>query len=181
VCDDPEALEQFEKLFRLLSGGGSGIGIGQVGRNISVFEVKNSDATEIADKLQALFNSTRSSWRRGFTQVSIVPDERLNTIMVQGSRIDRETIAVVGVCSDDSVVAVNTEPKKLEAATNSRIMADICTREIWKHHCLNRPKRSSRCRFRIAPKPSPMFAGGMSEPLIRPAPGSWGPSWYCRI
>jgi type II secretory pathway component GspD/PulD (secretin) len=92
VCDDPEALEQFEKLFRMLSGGDGSSG--QVGRNISIFELKNSDATEMADRLQALFGSTRSTstWRRGVTPVSIVADERLNTIMVQGSRVDRETI-----------------------------------------------------------------------------------------
>jgi type II secretory pathway component GspD/PulD (secretin) len=90
VSDDPEALEQFERLLRSLYGGG-----GEIGRNISIFEVQHSDAVEIAEKLDALFNPTSrtgSTWRRGTGALMIVPDERQNTIMVQGSRIDRETI-----------------------------------------------------------------------------------------
>ena len=87
VCDDAEALEQFEKLLRAMSGTS-----GEVGRNISVFNLKHSNAVEIAEKLRDLYESRRSSWRLGATEVNIVPDERMNRILVQGSRIDRETI-----------------------------------------------------------------------------------------
>ncbi len=87
VCDDTEALEQFEKLLRALSGSTS-----EIGRNISVFELKHSNAVEMAEKLGELYDSRRTSWRWGATEVRIVPDESLNRILVQGNRIDRETI-----------------------------------------------------------------------------------------
>jgi general secretion pathway protein D len=44
----------------------------------------------------------RRSWRLGGSEVVIVPDERLNRILVQGSRIDRETI-------DGLIRALDTE------------------------------------------------------------------------
>jgi hypothetical protein len=92
VSDDPEALEQFERLLQTLFGTG-----GEIGRNISIYELEHSEAIEMAEKLEALYSTTSSrggtSWRRGTIPVKIVPDERLNTIMVQGSRVDRETIA----------------------------------------------------------------------------------------
>jgi type II secretory pathway component GspD/PulD (secretin) len=87
VCDDPEALEQFEKLLRAMSGS-----TGEIGRNISVYELKHSNAVEMAEKLRELYDTRRTSWRLGTTEVTIVPDERLNRILVQGNRIDRETI-----------------------------------------------------------------------------------------
>jgi len=87
VCDDTEALEQFEKLLRAMSGSTS-----EIGRNISVFELKHSNAVEMAEKLGELYDTRRTSWRWGATEVRIVPDESLNRILVQGNRIDRETI-----------------------------------------------------------------------------------------
>ncbi len=87
VSDDPEALRQFEELLRTLLPGSA-----EIGRNISIFELENSNAIEVAERLRELFSSSLSSWRRGTLPVAIVPDERLNTIVVQGSRIDRETI-----------------------------------------------------------------------------------------
>ena len=87
VSDDPEALQQFEQLLRTILPMA-----GTVGRNISVIELKNASAPEVAERLQQLFDSERSTWRRGALPVAIVPDERLNTLVVQGSRIDRQTI-----------------------------------------------------------------------------------------
>ncbi len=87
VCDDPEALEQFEKLLRAMSGG-----TGEIGRNLSVYELKHSNAVEMAEKLRELYDTRRTSFRWATTEVRIVPDERLNRILVQGNRIDRETI-----------------------------------------------------------------------------------------
>ena len=87
VSDDPEALQQFEQLLRTILPSA-----GQIGRNISVIELKNASASEVADRLKQLFGDERSSWRRGALPVAIVPDDRLNTLVVQGSRIDRQTI-----------------------------------------------------------------------------------------
>jgi len=87
VSDDPEALDQFEQLLRTLLPR-----TGQVGRDISIFELKHSSAAVVAEKLRELFRTSPFSWRRGGGSVVIVPDERLNTILVQGHRIDRETV-----------------------------------------------------------------------------------------
>ena len=46
----------------------------------------------IAKKIRELKTQRRCSWRFGGTEVVIVADERLNRRLVQGSRIDRETI-----------------------------------------------------------------------------------------
>jgi len=97
VCDDPEALEQFEKLLRAMSGTS-----GEIGRNISIYLLKHSNAVEMAEKLRELYDTRRRSWRLGGSEVVIVPDERLNRILVQGSRIDRETI-------DGLIRALDTE------------------------------------------------------------------------
>ncbi len=87
VSDDPEALDQLERLLRALLPS-----TGTIGRNISIFELKHSNAAAVAEKLEELFTASPFSWRRGIGSVVIVPDERLNTILVQGSRIDRETV-----------------------------------------------------------------------------------------
>lgn len=97
VCDDHEALEQFDKLLRAMSGTS-----GEIGRNISIYPLKHSNAVEIAEKLRELYDMRRRGWRLGGAEVVIVPDERLNRILVQGSRIDRETI-------DGLIRALDTE------------------------------------------------------------------------
>ncbi len=141
VCDDPEALEQFEQLLRTLSmdDGTSG----QIGRNITVFQIENSDAIEVAEKLQGLFSSSRSTWRRGIGDVSIVADERLNTIMVQGSRIDRETIeSLIRVL--DSSRAEGDKPRIIPLRNvEADEVADV-VREVFRSQMT--PTSSSRSR-----------------------------------
>jgi hypothetical protein len=87
VSEDSEAVQQLEELLRTLLPGS-----GEIGRNISMFPLKYSSAVDIADRLRELFMTTGTTWRRGQLPISIVPDERLNSIIVQASRIDRETI-----------------------------------------------------------------------------------------
>jgi type II secretory pathway component GspD/PulD (secretin) len=87
ISDDPEALDRFEQLLRTLLPS-----TGRIGRNISIFELEHTSAAVAAEKLEELFERTSLfSWRRSGGSVVIVPDERLNTILVQGSRVDRET------------------------------------------------------------------------------------------
>jgi type II secretory pathway component GspD/PulD (secretin) len=57
-----------------------------------------------------LFTTTGTTWRRGYQPVSIVPDERLNSILVQGSRIDRETIEAL-IRTMDTEDARATKPQ----------------------------------------------------------------------
>jgi len=85
--DDPEALEQFESLLRTLAQPGS-----YVDRNLSVFQLQHTSATLVAEKIENILRTSPFGWRGGYGSVTIVPDERLNQIIVEGSRLDRERI-----------------------------------------------------------------------------------------
>jgi len=101
ACEDPEALDQFESLLQTLVSRGS-----YADRHYSIFTIRHTSATEIAGTLRELFRSSSSAtagwsrWQQGArptsagsqSRVVIVPDERLNTILVQGSRSDRARI-----------------------------------------------------------------------------------------
>jgi type II secretory pathway component GspD/PulD (secretin) len=93
ACDDPAALDQFESLLRTMSQG-----TGYAGRDFSVFVIRKADAARVAETLTQLFRdklartrTTRTTWRRT-SRLVIVPDERMNAILVQGSRADRAKI-----------------------------------------------------------------------------------------
>jgi type II secretory pathway component GspD/PulD (secretin) len=93
ASEDPEALDQFESLLRTMSQR-----TGYAGRDFSIYAIRNTSAVGVASTLTQLFRSkTRTSigsdspWRRT-SRLVIVPDERLNTILVQGSRTDRAKI-----------------------------------------------------------------------------------------
>ena len=81
------------KLLRTMSQGK-----GYAGRDFSVFVIEKADAARVADTLSELFRDklartrTRSSTWQRTSRLVIVPDERLNAILVQGSRADRAKI-----------------------------------------------------------------------------------------
>lgn len=86
ASDDPEALDQFEKLLRTFSGRE-----GRSGRDFHVFTLKSADSTQVAQTLAKLFGQDplRPS---AFSTVAIVPDERLNAVIVKASANDLATI-----------------------------------------------------------------------------------------
>jgi len=93
ASDDLEALDQLESLLRAMSQRER-----YAGRNYSFYTVKHISATRAAETLQQLFRSARPSTSEGSRfysrrdSVVIVPDERLNMILVKASRTDRSTI-----------------------------------------------------------------------------------------
>jgi type II secretory pathway component GspD/PulD (secretin) len=104
ASDDTEALDLFESLLRSMSQRS-----GSVGRNIAVYSLKNTSAASVAATLQQLFRTGRGEGagangamgavgRRGrgpmgaLGTLVIVPDERTNSILVQGSRAERNAI-----------------------------------------------------------------------------------------
>lgn len=87
ASDDPAALAQFEELLRALSRQR-----GVVGRNFTVFLLRNAKAAELAPTLQRMFRTTSGIWRGGAGSVILVPDERLNAIVAYAGRADRATI-----------------------------------------------------------------------------------------
>ena len=90
-------------------------------RYFSIFPIKYTNATAIAETLREFFRTSASarasSYRRSlgdeqttdrtarnFSRVTIVPDERLNMIMVQGSRTDRAKVeSLLKVLDTDEV------------------------------------------------------------------------------
>lgn len=96
ASDDPEALDQFESLLRAMSVGHRG----SRGNDFVVFSLRYTSAVQTATTLEDLFGLNNNRRNRGNSfqnrvatgSVSIVPDERLNAIIVHANRHDREMI-----------------------------------------------------------------------------------------
>ena len=85
--DDPEALARMEKLLRSMSSVKS---IG--GKDFQVFMLKYTDAEQLVPKLEDMaFQMAGPNWWESKHAV-IMSDRRLNAVIVQGSRKDREMI-----------------------------------------------------------------------------------------
>lgn len=97
--DDPTALNQLEMLLRTMSQQR-----GAIGRNYSVYLLRNAKAASVAATLQQVFRilpggagrglgrTTLRGGLSGAASVVIVPDERLNAIVAYANRTDRLTI-----------------------------------------------------------------------------------------
>jgi type II secretory pathway component GspD/PulD (secretin) len=98
TSDDQEALDQLEALVRSYSRGGS------VGRNLTVFMLRNANATDVASTLQSLFKTTSAarasgsggsgagSSSSGTSTLIAIPDARSNALVVQANRADMATV-----------------------------------------------------------------------------------------
>lgn len=84
--EDPEALRHFEEMLRALAERR-----GTVGRNYSVYLLRNAKASEVASTLQRLFRTMPGAERRLGSAI-VVPDERLNAVVVYANRTDRATV-----------------------------------------------------------------------------------------
>ncbi|HHK41782.1 MAG TPA: hypothetical protein ENJ50_05120, partial [Planctomycetaceae bacterium] len=140
ASDDKEALEQFEQLLRaILERRGSG------GREFTIFQLRNANAAVVADTLQKLFESA-GAFRGGFgAGLSIVPDPRLNALIVQGNRNDLAAIENLVKVLDTSEVPetlVANRPK-LIPLKNARAdeVADVL-RDVYREQM--RPKSRSQ-------------------------------------
>jgi type II secretory pathway component GspD/PulD (secretin) len=87
--EDVKALDQFEALVRTVSQHG-----GAIGRNLNVFMLHNAQAAVVADMLTRIYRTTPAG-RRGGTAagtIVVIPDPRLNALIVHANRSDRPTI-----------------------------------------------------------------------------------------
>ena len=86
ASDDAEALDQMESLLRAIYSRPSG------GRNrdFSIYQLTNAGASDVATTLQQVFDDTEGLV--SFGHVAMVPDERLNSLIVFASRSDRSRI-----------------------------------------------------------------------------------------
>ena len=89
ASSDPAAIQQLEDLIKAIAGP---IAESQTSGNFETIALKNAGASEVADILRDLFKSMGDS-KRGFgPPIVITADDRLNLLVVHGSRSDRETI-----------------------------------------------------------------------------------------
>ncbi|MEZ6060670.1 MAG: secretin N-terminal domain-containing protein [Planctomycetaceae bacterium] len=87
ASDDIDALDQMEALLRAVNSQSAGIR----NRDFSVYQFRNAGASDVAATLQQIFDDPRSLVT--FGEVVLVPDERLNALIVHASRTDRSRIA----------------------------------------------------------------------------------------
>jgi hypothetical protein len=128
--DDPEAIEQMESLLRSLSPK-----IDFRDRNVEVFTLRYTDAISLADRLQELFRQMTPRYRRGgASQTMIVGDERLNTIVVRGSRTDRATISSLIEVLDSAAVTediATNQPAMVAVHNTSAARIEQMVRDVF--------------------------------------------------
>ncbi|MFM7115595.1 MAG: secretin N-terminal domain-containing protein, partial [Planctomycetota bacterium] len=89
ASSDPQAIQQMEELIKAIA---SPIADAQTSGNFETFPLKNAGASEVASILNGLFEDMGEN-KRGFgPPIVITADDRLNLLVVHGSRSDRETI-----------------------------------------------------------------------------------------
>lgn len=95
---DEEALQVFEQLLKILSEQQEAVGKVEISGNFTIFRLENAGAEEMASTVGRLFQQMTAGQDRGRSRdqsrsrVSIVADERLNSLIVYGSPSDRRTI-----------------------------------------------------------------------------------------
>jgi len=132
ASDDPAALAQFEELLRALSRQR-----GVVGRNFTVFLLRNAKATELAPTLQRMFRTTSGLWRGGAGSVILVPDERLNAIVAYAGRADRATIESLVKILDTAEVPESLSADRLHLISvknTSATKIERTLRDLFKAH-----------------------------------------------
>ncbi|HID21557.1 MAG TPA: hypothetical protein EYP14_04055, partial [Planctomycetaceae bacterium] len=137
TSDDPDALDQFENLLRSLSGRA-----GMVGRNLMIVPLQNVTATMVSLTLNRLFRDNRyGSVATG--PVTVVPDERLNAVIVHANRADRSMIrnliAVLDTAEIPDSQAIkramiipvkNTDARRIEAVIRNIYRTQLMSRGL---------------------------------------------------
>ncbi|MBN2476468.1 MAG: hypothetical protein JXB62_17775 [Pirellulales bacterium] len=142
ASEDPEALDQFESLLRAMSQR-----TGYVGRDFSIYPVRNASASAVAATLMQLLRAgvgqtgaaapgaIRGSLRTtSRSRLVIVPDERLNTLLVQGSRSDRAKIEhLLTILDTDEVpqTLATRQPKMIPIKNTKASRIEQVIREMF--------------------------------------------------
>jgi type II secretory pathway component GspD/PulD (secretin) len=136
---DQEALGVLEQLFRILGEQQEVSSKIEISGNFTVFPLQNAGASEMAATVSRLFQQITAGQTRGRgtnnpqNRVSIVADERLNSLIVYGSPSDRRTIESLIKVLDVSDAARSTvrvnEPRivKVENVIADKIMGVLET------------------------------------------------------
>lgn len=86
ASEDTEALDQMEALLRAMFSRAGGTR----NRDFSIYQLKNAGATEVSTTLKQIFNTSMGAL--SFGSVVLVPEERLNVLIVYAGRSDRDRI-----------------------------------------------------------------------------------------
>ena len=89
ASDDVDALDQLESILRAVSSSSVGTP-GNRNRDFSVYQLRNAGAEEVAETLKSIYESRAGTL--AFGSVVIVPEPRMNALIVYGARTDRDRI-----------------------------------------------------------------------------------------
>ena len=89
ASDDTAALDQLESILRATSSRPGGTA-GNRNRDFSVYQLRNAGAEEVAESLKSIYESRAGVL--AFGSVVIVPEPRMNALIVYGGRTDRDRI-----------------------------------------------------------------------------------------
>jgi len=115
----------------------------------------------VAEKLEDLFRSSPFGFRRRIGSVVIVPDERMNSILVQGSRIDRETVeGLLTVLDSDEVpdALAGQKPKLIPIKNVDAAQIAEVVQSVFKSQLSPPTSRSRGGRTTTSVLPSPQVA-----------------------
>ena len=90
ASDDIEALDQLESILRATSSSRTGGTVASRNRDFSVYQLRNAGAEEVAETLESIYDSRAGML--AFGSVVIVPETRMNALIVYGGRTDRDRI-----------------------------------------------------------------------------------------
>ncbi|MCS7238024.1 MAG: hypothetical protein NZ899_07120 [Thermoguttaceae bacterium] len=87
VSEDPEAAAELESLLRTFSARAT-----PSPRTITVYELRHANASTVAEIIEDFLRRSNWGFRRALGGLVIIPDDRQNTLLVQGTRSDRAVI-----------------------------------------------------------------------------------------
>jgi len=89
ASDDTEALDQLEAILRATSSSPGGSSLNR-NRDFSVYQLRNAGSEEVSETLKTIYQSRAGTL--AFGSVVIVPEPRMNALIVYGGRTDRDRI-----------------------------------------------------------------------------------------
>ncbi len=149
ASEDVEALDQFETLLKtIVQRRPAG------GREFTVFALTSANATLVAESLDKLFDQGLFGFR-GAGNVTIVPDQRLNALIVQASAAELATIeGLIKVLDTNEPLdsLLRTEPRVIKVERARATEIEDVLRDVYKTRLttggsrpqLNAPRGSSR-------------------------------------
>lgn len=90
ASEDIEALDQLESILRATSSSRAGGSITNRYRDFSVYQLRNAGAEDVSETLESIYKS--AAGMLAFGSVVIVPEARMNALIVYGGRTDRDRI-----------------------------------------------------------------------------------------